>query len=57
MSRRTKSRLFVGFMTLCLAVSFGTLGWLLVTTLIDGLPAITGKLFTEPPSTQRSTVL
>ena len=52
MSRRTKSRLFVGFMTLCLAVSFGTLGWLLVTTLIDGLPAITGKLFTEPPSTQ-----
>jgi phosphate transport system permease protein len=52
MSRRTKSRLFVGFMTLCLAVSFGTLGWLLVTTLIEGLPAITGKLFTEPPSTQ-----
>jgi phosphate transport system permease protein len=52
MSRRTKSRLFVGFMTLCLAVSFGTLGWLLVTTLIDGLPAITAKLFTEPPSTQ-----
>jgi phosphate transport system permease protein len=52
MSRRTKSRLFVGFMTLCLAVSFGTLGWLLVTTLINGLPAITGKLFTEPPSTQ-----
>jgi phosphate transport system permease protein len=52
MSRRTKSRLFVGFMTLCLTVSFGTLGWLLVTTLIDGLPAITGKLFTEPPSTQ-----
>jgi phosphate transport system permease protein len=37
---------------LCLAVSFGTLGWLLVTTLIDGLPAVTGKLFTEPPSTQ-----
>ena len=26
--------------------------WLLVTTLIDGLPAITAKPFTEPPSTQ-----
>jgi phosphate transport system permease protein len=52
MSRRWKSRLFVGFMVFCLAVSFGTLGWLLITTLIDGIPALTGKLFTEPPSTQ-----
>jgi phosphate transport system permease protein len=52
MSRRWKSRLFVGFMVFCLAVSFGTLGWLLITTLIDGFPALTGKLFTEPPSTQ-----
>jgi phosphate transport system permease protein len=52
MSRKLKSRLFVGFMTLCLAVSFGTLGWLLITTLVDGFPALNGKLFTEPPSTQ-----
>jgi phosphate transport system permease protein len=52
MSRRTKSRLFVGFMMLSLAISFGTLAWLLVTTLIDGIPALDGKLFTEPPSTQ-----
>jgi phosphate transport system permease protein len=52
MSRKLTSRLFVGFMMLCLAVAFGTLGWLLATTLIDGLPAIDGKLFSEPPSTQ-----
>ena len=52
MSRKLKSRVFVGFMVLCLAVSFGTLGWLLITTLIEGMPALTGKLFTQPPSTQ-----
>jgi phosphate transport system permease protein len=52
MSRRTKSRLFVGFMAVGLAVSFGTLAWLLATTLIDGVPALDGKLFTQPPSTQ-----
>lgn len=52
MSRKLKSRVFVGFMVICLAVSFGTLGWLLITTLIEGLPALTGKLFTQPPSTQ-----
>jgi phosphate transport system permease protein len=52
MRRKLTSRLFVGFMLLSLAVAFGTLGWLLATTLIDGLPAIDGKLFSEPPSTQ-----
>lgn len=52
MSRRTKGRLFVAAMVLCLAVSFGTLGWLLVTTFLDGVPGLTFKLFTEPPSTQ-----
>jgi phosphate transport system permease protein len=51
MSRRWKNRLFVGAMMFTLAVSFGTLGWLLLQTLIDGLPALTGKLFTNPPST------
>jgi len=52
MSRRMKSRLFVGFMVLSLAVSFGTLAWLLATTLLEGVPAIDGKLFTAPPSTR-----
>jgi len=51
MSRKTKSNLFVGGMIACLAISFGTLGWLLVTTLIDGIPALTKQLFTDPPST------
>ena len=52
MSRQLKSKLFVGFMIGCLAVSFGTLGWLLLTTLIDGLPGLSAQLFTEIPSTQ-----
>jgi phosphate transport system permease protein len=52
MSRRWQSRVFVGFMVFCLAVSFGTLAWLLTKTLIDGIPAITGSFFSEPPSTQ-----
>jgi phosphate transport system permease protein len=51
MSRKTKSNLFVGGMIACLAISFGTLGWLLVTTLIDGIPMLTKQLFTDPPST------
>lgn len=52
MSRKTKGNIFVGVMILCLGVSFGTLGWLLVTTFIDGIPGLSGKLFTAPPSTQ-----
>lgn len=51
MSRRWKSRLFVGFMVTCLAVSFGMLGWLLATTIADGWSAVDGKLFSSPPST------
>jgi phosphate transport system permease protein len=51
MSRKTKSRLFVSGMIVCLGISFGTLGWLLVTTFIDGIPALTKQLFTDPPST------
>ncbi len=51
MSRQWRSRLFVGGMILSLAVSFGTLGWLLATTLIHGLPGISWQLFTAPPST------
>jgi phosphate transport system permease protein len=51
MSRQTKSRLFVGFMMLSLAISFGTLAWLLIATLIDGVPGLSMQLFTGPPST------
>ena len=51
MSRQWKSRLFMGAMILSLAVSFGMLGWLLITTLIEGLPGLTKQLFTNPPST------
>jgi phosphate transport system permease protein len=51
MSRKTKSRLFVGAMLVCLSISFGTLAWLLGTTLVDGLPALSKQLFTDPPST------
>jgi phosphate transport system permease protein len=50
-SRQWKSRFFVGAMLLSLAVSFGTLAWLLATTLIQGLPGISWQLFTAPPST------
>ena len=49
--RRLKNRLFVVAMLTTLAISFGTLAWLLVQTLIDGLPALDTKLFTSPPST------
>jgi phosphate transport system permease protein len=51
MSRQLKGRLFVGAMIASLAVSFGMLAWLLVTTLINGLPGITWQLFSAPPST------
>jgi phosphate transport system permease protein len=50
MSRQWKNRLFVGAMMLCLAVSFGTLGWLLVQTFLDGIPGLDGKLLSDPPS-------
>ena len=50
MSRATANRLFRIAMIASLAVSFGTLGWLLATTLIDGLPAFNTKLFTNSPS-------
>ena len=51
MSRKTKGDLFVGAMLVCLGISFGTLAWLLGTTLVEGLPAISKQLFTDPPST------
>ena len=51
MSRKTKGNLFVGAMLVCLGISFGTLAWLLGTTLVEGLPAISKQLLTDPPST------
>lgn len=51
MSRRWKSRLFTAFMAVALGVSFGTLGWLLIETFVTGWPALTGQLFSNPPST------
>jgi phosphate transport system permease protein len=51
MSRKTKSNVFVAAMIVCLAISFGTLAWLLGTTLVDGIPALSKQLFTDPPST------
>jgi phosphate transport system permease protein len=50
MSRQLKSGLFVGLMVLCLAISFGTLAWLLVQTFIDGIPGLNSKLLSDPPS-------
>lgn len=52
MSRALKSKLFLGYMFFCLAVSFGTLAWLLATTFVDGIPGLSSRLFTEIPSTQ-----
>ncbi len=52
MSRRMRGRLFVAAMVLCLTVSFGTLGWLLLKTFIDGVPGLSAQLFSSPPSTQ-----
>ena len=51
MSRRWKNRLFMAAMIASLAVSFGMLGWLLIDTLVNGVPGLSRQLFTAPPST------
>ena len=51
MSRKAKGNLFVAAMLVCLGISFGTLAWLLGTPLVDGIPALSKQLFTDPPST------
>ncbi len=48
--RKVRARIFQGMMIFSLAVSMGVLIWLLVGTFIDGIPALNGKLFTNPPS-------
>ena len=49
-ARKARARIFQALMVFSLAVSMGVLIWLLVGTLIDGLPALNAKLFTNPPS-------
>jgi phosphate transport system permease protein len=50
MNRVWRNRIFRVAMMASLLVAFGTLGWLLITTLIDGLPALDGKLLSNSPS-------
>jgi len=47
----TADRRRFGLYLLAWGFAGAALAWLLVTTFIDGLPAIDGKLFTNPPST------
>jgi phosphate transport system permease protein len=49
--RRIRGRLFAGLMLFTIVVSMALLGWLLVSTFVDGAAAIDGKLFSEAPST------
>jgi len=42
--------IFFGFLVLSLVVGLATLGVLIVTTLIDGVPHLTRQLFLNPPS-------
>jgi phosphate transport system permease protein len=49
-ARKLRGRAFQGAMLFSLAVALGALVWLLVGTFLDGVPALNGKLFTEPPS-------
>jgi phosphate transport system permease protein len=49
-ARRLRGRIFQGLMLFSLSVSVLMLLWLLVGTFIDGLPALDGKLFNNPPS-------
>lgn len=47
---RTGQILFKGFLLGSLLIGFGTLGALLVDVLREGLPVLSSRLFTEPPS-------
>ena len=49
-ARKVRARIFQALMIFSLAVSMGVLIWLLVSTFIDGIPALDSKLFTNPPS-------
>jgi len=49
-ARKARARIFQALMIFSLAVSMGVLIWLLISTFIDGIPALDSKLFTNPPS-------
>ncbi|MEO5633810.1 phosphate ABC transporter permease PstA [Gaiella sp.] len=49
-ARKVRARVFQTLMIFSLAVSMGVLAWLLISTFIDGIPALDAKLFTNPPS-------
>ena len=49
--RAWKNRLFKAAMLFSMFVAFGTLAVLLVDTIVTGWPAISGTLFSNPPST------
>jgi len=49
-ARKVRARIFQALMIFSLAVSMGVLSWLLISTFIDGVPALDSKLFTNPPS-------
>jgi len=49
-ARKVRARVFQTLMIFSLAVSMGVLAWLLISTFIDGIPALDSKLFTNPPS-------
>jgi phosphate transport system permease protein len=49
-ARRIRGRIFQGLMLFTLSASMAVLVWLLISTFIDGLPALNGKLFNNPPS-------
>lgn len=49
-ARKARARIFQALMIFSLAVSMGVLLWLLISTFIDGVPALDAKLFTNPPS-------
>lgn len=49
-ARKVRARIFQALMIFSLAVSMGVLMWLLISTFVDGIPALDSKLFTNPPS-------
>ena len=49
-ARKVRALIFQALMIFSLAVSMGVLIWLLISTFIDGIPALDSKLFTNPPS-------
>jgi phosphate transport system permease protein len=51
-ARKVRARAFQVLMLFSLGVAVAVLGWLLVSTFADGIPALDKKLFTTSPSSQ-----